>query len=118
VKSIFLIFTLLTLVCCSPAGEPKPTNLLSEEQMTRLMIDVHLAEAQVENAGLPLDSGEAVFRKMQQQIFQKHRVKEADFNTSYQYYLRNLNGLDKIYEKVIDSLTVRETLLKANPPKS
>ncbi|RDC62615.1 DUF4296 domain-containing protein [Adhaeribacter pallidiroseus] len=116
-KSIFLILTLLTLVCCSPAGEPKPANLLSEDQMTRIMMDVHLAEAQVENAGLPLDSGEAVFRKMQQQIFKKHGVKEADFNTSYQYYLRNLNGLDKIYEKIIDSLTVRETLLKAQPPK-
>ena len=81
------------------------------------MIDVHLAEAQIENAGVPLDSGEAVFRKMQQQILQKHKVKEADFNTSYQYYQRNLNGLDKIYEKVIDSLTVRETLIKSKPVK-
>ena len=85
--------------------------------MTSIMIDVHLAEAQIENAGLPLDSGEAVYRKMHQQILKKHQVKELDFNTSYQYFLRNLNGLDKIYEKVIDSLTVRETLMKANPPK-
>lgn len=116
-KSIFLIFTLLSLVCCSPASEPIPTNLLTEEQMTRIMIDVHLAEAQIENAGLPLDSGDAVYRKMQRQILKKHQVKETDFNTSYQYYLRNLNGLDKIYEKVIDSLTVRETRMRANPAK-
>ncbi|PSR52914.1 DUF4296 domain-containing protein [Adhaeribacter arboris] len=115
-KYIFLAVTLLLLVRCSPTGEPKPANLLSEEKMTRIMIDVHLAEAQIENAGLPLDSGEAVYRKMHREILRKHQVKEADFNNSYQYYLRNLNGLDKIYEKVIDSLTVRETLSKAKKP--
>jgi hypothetical protein len=117
VKFKFLIITLFYLVSCSPASEPQPANLLSEEQMTRIMMDVHLAEAQVENAALPLDSGDAVYRKMQRQILQKHQVKEADFNTSYQYYLRNLNLLDKIYEKVIDSLTVRETLMKAKAPQ-
>ncbi|QNF34561.1 DUF4296 domain-containing protein [Adhaeribacter swui] len=116
-KSLFLISPLFLLLSCSPASEPQPANLIPEEKMTRIMMDVHLAEAQVENAGLPLDSGEAVYRKLQQQIFKKYQVKETDFNTSYQYYLRNLNLLDKIYEKVIDSLTVRETLLKAQPPK-
>ncbi len=104
------------LVCCSPANEPKPANLLTEEQMTRILIDVHLVEAQIENAGMPLDSGETVYRKMHRDILRKYKVKEADFNTSYQYYLRNLSGLDKIYEKVIDSLTVRETLIKAKQP--
>ncbi|QMU28502.1 DUF4296 domain-containing protein [Adhaeribacter radiodurans] len=115
-KYFFLVLTLFLLIRCAPAGEPKPAHLLSEEEMTSIMIDVHLAEAQIENAGLPPDSGDAVYRKMHREILQKHQVKEADFNNSYQYYLRNLNGLDKIYEKVIDSLTVRETLSKAKQP--
>lgn len=81
------------------------------------MIDVHLAEARVENAGLPTDSAEAVYRKMQQDIYRKHQISEANFNNSYQYYLRNLSELDKIYGRVIDSLSARETMSAAKQVK-
>lgn len=116
-KQVFLILTVLVMVRCAPAGEPEPANLLSPEKMTGIMIEVHLAEARLENARLPADSAGAVFRKMQQDIYRKHQVKEVDFNTSYQYYLRNLSLLDKIYATVIDSLSARETLSNAQPPK-
>ena len=77
------------------------------------MADIHIAEARLESAGISSDTAEAVFRKMQQDILKKHQVTEKDFNISYQYYLRNLNELDKIYEKVIDSLSARETIFNA-----
>ncbi len=107
----------MLLTQCYPAAEPKPVNLLTEAQMTSIMIDVHLAEARLENAGLVIDSAEAVFRKMQQDIYRRHQVKDADFNASYQYYLRNLAELDKIYANVIDSLSARETTYNAQPTK-
>ena len=116
-KRIFLILTALVLVQCAPAAEPEPANLLLPEKMTSILIQVHLAEARLEDARLPTDSAEAVFRQMQREIYQKHRVKEGDFNASYQYYLRNLSLLDKIYATVIDSLSARETMTKAQPPK-
>lgn len=81
------------------------------------MVDIHLTEARLENAGLSADSTDAVYRKMQKDIFTRHRVKETNFNSSYQYYLRNLPEFDKIYEKVIDSLSVRETLFNAKNEK-
>lgn len=112
-KRIFLIFSVLLLAQCAPATEPKPANLLSAGKMTGILIDVHLTEARLENTGLAFDSAEAVYRKMQQDIYRKHQVKESDFNTSYQYYLRNLSELDKIYAAVIDSLSARETISNA-----
>lgn len=116
-RYIYLILIAFLLSYCAPAGDPQPANLLPEDKMTQVMMDIHLAEARLESAGLGADSADVIFKKMQQDIFKKHQIKEVDFNNSYQYYLRNLNEFDKIYQKVIDSLSARETLFNARNKK-
>ena len=83
--------------------------------MTGILFDVHVAEAQVENMGLVLDTSNIVFKNEQKKIFKKHKISEKEFYNSYNYYLDNVGELDKIYEKVVDSLSFSE--VKASGPK-
>jgi hypothetical protein len=85
--------------------------------MTNILVDLHVAEARVENLGVTTDTGAVYFKQVQQAIFKKHGITEAAFHKSYDYYVRNISELDKIYEKVIDSLTVQEVQFgKINEP--
>lgn len=87
--------------------------------MTAILVDIHVAESRVENMGLPHDTGTVYYQKLQQDIFKKHQVKPDAFYKSYDYYVTNVSELDKIYEKVVDSLSVKEveaSAASATPP--
>ncbi len=85
--------------------------------MTSILVDIHVAEAQVEHMGLMADTSLVYFKKLQQDIFKKHKITQKDFYNSYDYYTDNVSELDKIYERVVDSLSVREVQAdKINPP--
>ena len=76
--------------------------------MTGILFDLHVAEARIERMGILLDTGAIYYKELQARIFKKHGVTQQAFYKSYDYYLQNVSELDKIYEKVIDSLTLRE----------
>lgn len=72
------------------------------------MVDIHIAESRIETMGLVSDTAAVYYKNMQQEIFKKHQITEDQFYKSYNYYLDNVSELDKIYEKVVDSLSVTE----------
>ena len=98
----------LAFGCSEEKEETKPANLLSDKQLTSILIDMHIAEARVEANGFSADTAMAVYNNLKQDIYKKHNITEAHFQESYDYYLTNLSKLDKIYETVIDSLSMRE----------
>ncbi|MDX5345969.1 MAG: DUF4296 domain-containing protein [Hymenobacteraceae bacterium] len=108
-KKLFLLLPVFFLFQCkSEKEDTKPENLLSADQMTNILIDVHIAEALTE-IHVPLyDSAQVMYERQEKQILKKHQVSEPQFRTSYDYYLKQEEVLDKIYERVIDSLSMME----------
>jgi len=106
-----LLASFLFYTCTSPVS-PAPSDLVPDQKMVSILIDLHVAEAQVERLGLITDSGAIHYKNLQQAIFRKHKIKEKEFYKSYDYYLHNVSELDKIYEKVVDSLSVLEVEFK------
>ena len=76
--------------------------------MTSMLVDLHVAEAQVDRMGVVTDTAAMYYKKAQQEIFNKNKVTEKQFYKSYDYYLHNVSEMDKIYAKVIDSLSLKE----------
>ena len=107
-KAFFLLLASLLFYTCTSPISPPPPDLLPDAKMVSVLIDLHVAEAQVERMALINDSASIYYKDLQKAIFKKHKIKEKDFYKSYDYYLHNVSELDKIYEKVIDSLSVRE----------
>jgi hypothetical protein len=77
--------------------------------MVQILADVHTAEATVEHQVIYPDTALMTFNYLQRQILEKHKVKEQDFRDTYNYYLTHLKEMDKLYEIIIDTLSVRES---------
>lgn len=86
--------------------------------MVQILADVHIAEARIENYVLYPDTALMVFNKEQKQILDNHGVAEEEFRKTYRYYLNNLAKMDKLYEIILDTLSVREAKLRATDTTS
>jgi hypothetical protein len=110
VKKLIFIFLLLS-ACVEP--EKPPANLLTKEQMIAILTDIHIAESKVNMMNLrSYDSMQVLYRKLESDIYKKHRVDTAVYNVSYRYYLENMQLMDEIYAALVDSLSLRESLGK------
>jgi len=120
VKRYFLILLLgLGLGACTSPVSPAPKDVISEPQMTAMLMELHVAEAQVDRMAVVTDTAAIYYKRAQQEIFKKHKVTEKQFYKSYDYYLHNVSELDKIYARVVDSLSLKEVESSqgsTNPP--
>jgi hypothetical protein len=66
-------------------------------------------EALIENNVSYSDTALMVFSKQQAEILEKHNVEQQQFRDTYKYYLNHLAEMDKLYEIVVDTLSVRES---------
>lgn len=106
-KYTYLAFAFIfVLVSCSEKDEPE--NILSEDQMVNILVDIHLAEGFVQSLSIPYDSSKVLYPILEKQIFEKHGIPDSVYIESLEYYLRDVSKMEYLYERTIDSLTVRE----------
>ncbi len=84
-------------------------ELMSHEDMVSYLIDLHLAEAEVQNLRLKKDSSEAVFAIYEKHLQDEHGITDTLFVQSYNYYLAHPDELEQIYEAIVDSISVRKS---------
>ena len=110
-------FFLMTILVCSCFAcddkKSKPEGVLPKEKMISFLIDLHIAEARINNLNLRRDSAEKLFHKVEDSLFAKNGIdSDTVYDYSYEYYLKDIKGLDEIYSAVVDSLSLRERLSK------
>ena len=110
-KKLFLAFCSVALLGCSEEKAKLPADLLPPAKITSILADIHIAESRVELMRVSPDTANVVFKRLQKDIFKKHKVSEAEFTKTYNYYLDNIGALDKVYEGLVDTLTMREVRL-------
>lgn len=111
-KRLIILFLLLS--ACANTEQP-PQNLLSKPKMVDVLVDIHIAEAKANRIQLrSYDSTQAYYRKLEREVFEKHKVDTAVYRMSYKYYMNHMKELDEIYTAVVDSLSLRESLGKIN----
>lgn len=109
---VCLIMSLFILAC---SNEKKPARLLSESEMTRVIIEIYLSEEKINRMNLRRDSAEKIFSRAQPIIFKKIGVSDTLFRESLEYYVANPVALEKIYSVVVDSLNLMEQRLTVKP---
>ena len=96
-KSASLFLPILFLLfLCSACKPKKPSGVLSEQKMTKLLVDYHLAQGMAAGTTDPEKSRYLYI----QQVFKKHHVKEAQFDSSMVYYSTHSETMAKIYAEV------------------
>lgn len=82
--------------------------------MVQILADIHVVEARIETRVLYPDTALMAFNKEQQKILEAHGVEQQEFRNTYQYYLDNIPQMDKLYEVILDTLSVREAKARAS----
>jgi Domain of unknown function (DUF4296) len=109
---VCLIMSLFVLAC---ANEKKPARLLSEAEMTRVIIEIYVNEEKINRLNLRRDSAEKIFTLAKPYIFKKIGVSDTLFRESLDFYAANPVALEKIYAIVVDSLNLMEQRLTVKP---
>lgn len=99
---------MLTAIACDNSG--KRGEIMSKEAMVNYLIELHIAEAQVQNLRLKKDSSDFVFEIYEKHLLDKNDLTDSLFIRSYNYYLQNPDELENIYESVVDSISVRKSV--------
>jgi hypothetical protein len=100
------LYVLIHLASCG--GSSTPAGILDEKQMTKVLLEIYLAEAKVLELHVGRDSAERVFHVFEHRILEKLDIPSNKYKKSYQYYLDNPAKLERVYAAVVDSLSLRE----------
>lgn len=106
-----VIVAMLILISCNKA----PNGIIKESDMVDLLVDLHKADAYVDNypTQFPDDSTRMALK---QSVFLKHGVTQADFDTSLVWYAHNIDVYTDVYRHTIDKL--KNEFNKASNDKS
>lgn len=99
--SVWLIAAAVILL---PACRPR--DILTRSQMEDLLVDIHMAEGVLEEAGLAYGHDEAQ-RGYYNVVLLKHHVTQEQFDSSLVWYTAHPQIFDKIYPHVQERLTER-----------
>lgn len=111
-KRITLVcFLIIGLYACNSKG--KPDNLLSQDKMVEVLVDIHLTEGITSALPIAYDSSQVLYKLLEYDVFLKHEVEDSVFSESLRYYMADPTIMDKIYLRVVDSLTVIDSSSKS-----
>jgi Domain of unknown function (DUF4296) len=103
------------LICFSCSRENAPKDILPQDQLTQIMIEFYLGEAKLSNYSLAYDSARKLFIPYEESVLKKYGVSDSTLYKTYQYYFDHPAELEKLYEIVIDSLSLRERKASGAP---
>jgi hypothetical protein len=106
------------LICISCGKEEAQKDILTQDQLTNLMIEFYLGEARLTNFAIPYDSASKLFIPFEESVLKKYGVSDSTLHKTYQYYFDHPTELEKVYEIVIDSLSLRERKATSVPDRA
>jgi hypothetical protein len=109
-KNLLLIFMSagFLFLCCEEKKDSAKEGVLDETQLSALLIDIYLAEAVADNLPLVKDSAMTFFAPQERKLLKKKNISDSVLKKTYSYYLAHPKEFEKVFEIVIDSLTLRE----------
>jgi hypothetical protein len=109
VKKLILLIVIAT-ASFACGNNDRPANLLDKDQMVALMVDIHMVEGIASSLPIAYDSSKKLYPYLEHQVFEKHGVPDSVYVASLQYYLRDAKTMEELYNRTIDSLTVRQNI--------
>lgn len=114
----FFIFMCSSCTTKNENGTDSPLDIIPHGQMANILIDVHLADAEIKLLKKQKENtlSQADFLIMQNRVFEAHQVSNTQFNQSLSYYTAHAEQLDSIYSTVIKVLEEKKLSINSSPP--
>jgi Domain of unknown function (DUF4296) len=104
--SFLMLFSNLFFSCSNNRAQPE--GILSIEQMTVAMTEFYIRESKINSLHVSQDSALILFQEYIQKYSEDKNIPDSLMELSYQYYLGKPNELNEIYDRIIDSLALKE----------
>ena len=104
----FLLFIILGLIFSCSKKNSAPEGILSKDEMAKVLTEFHLKESKIGLLGISQDSSQKLFEYYKLKYAGENNIPDSVLENSYQYYLANTAELSEIYDRVIDTLALRE----------
>jgi cAMP phosphodiesterase len=95
--------------------EKRPEGVLSPEELSKLMVELYLAEARIGGQNMAKDTAMKYFIPFEEKLKGRYGVSDSIIRITYQYYISHPEELEKIYDSVIDTLSLREQKERTRP---
>jgi hypothetical protein len=105
VKVSFLLVVCLFFSC---EKESRPSGVMSQEELSRFLVDIYLAESRLMSNPLQKDSAMKIFLPYEQKFLTAKGIADSTVRKTYEYYLQHPQELEAVYDAVIDTLSLRE----------
>ncbi|MFM2225484.1 MAG: hypothetical protein RJA07_1686 [Bacteroidota bacterium] len=105
-KKYFLLLISYLVISCHHQS-PKliaDDGIIQKDTMIKLLADMHLADAAVQDLKLNTDSSKQIYKMYYQQIFNRYKTNTKQFKISLQFYTQHPDEMDMMYEKVIEEI--------------
>lgn len=112
ILALLILFSLSS--CIKEYAEP-PADILPETTLVRIIADLHTEDAKItfKTKFMP-DSTAALTRVAELRVLKKYKTDTLSYRKSKTWYEENLHNYNRMYEKVVDTLAMREQLKKLN----
>ncbi len=104
---LFLLVPLLLTAC----GHKEQTGILDKDQMAALLTDFYMKEARMKGGNVTVDSAVLLFTHLRQRYAASHGFPDSIIDASFDHYLKHPVEMDEVFNRVIDSLSLREQRL-------
>lgn len=103
--NILFFLALLFLGAC--IGSNVPDGVLGEDEMTNLMVDVHLVDGSMFDIDSHPDSLYKYGIKRYDKVFKQHHTDSIQFKKSVQYYSLHTEQLEEMYAEITEILQAK-----------
>jgi cAMP phosphodiesterase len=110
-----LWFVVAGLIFSACQKEKRPEGVLSPEELSKLMVELYLAEARIGGQNMARDTAMKYFIPFEEKLKGRYGVSDSIIRITYQYYISHPEELEKIYDSVIDTLSLREQKERTRP---
>jgi hypothetical protein len=106
-KQTGILFLLFLNFSCQQT-EQKPDDVLSHNEMVKVLAEVYITEEKISRAGISPDSAALLFEIASEKLYDQTGVPDSVFKESLNYYMDRPKEMEMIYSILIDSLQLRE----------
>lgn len=94
------------MAACAEKSDYK--DILSKQEMVKIMEELYIAEEKINHLALSRDSASHVFSVLKARVFQNAALSDTLFKKSFDYYMERPKELELIYSALVDTLQLRE----------
>ncbi|MDE5869025.1 MAG: DUF4296 domain-containing protein, partial [Muribaculaceae bacterium] len=105
----------IVFLCCLilAACSDRPDNIPSDSEMVKVMADLEMAQAYLQNKGYTNNTPENRERILKY-ILEKNGMSREDFDSTIVWYGKHIDKYDELYAKVDKELARRESKISGN----